>query len=280
MEIITHSLAAVVAAASVSSCSWAHPGANPYRGDPAAALADFAMPDETRRKLRALMATHRYTDIAIITRDDIVGGERYGDLREMHSGRGQICHGAVDRSAWSDQVKELGLVYCVDETCVIVPTVCNNVSLVTRKPEQPSPPAQDDAPIDIEPSAGLPPPVDSPTMEQGGEQTYPFFPPTSPRDGEASGVPDDRWVGVTPGEPCCFIYGGGGWAYPQGEPVVPDDPDDPQTPVTPPPTPQPPPPPEPPVPAVPEVPVSALMFAGLALIVARMRRFRSTSCRA
>jgi len=142
-------------------CSWAHPGANPYRGDPVHALGDFAMPDETRRKLREMMAAHRTTDVATITRDDIVGTDGYTDLREMHSGGGQVCHGAVDRSAWSATRRERGLVYCAEGVCVIVPTICNNVSLVSRKPDHEA--VLDDTPIDIEPAAGpKPAPADAP----------------------------------------------------------------------------------------------------------------------
>lgn len=136
-------------------CSWAHPGANPFRGDPVRALADFDLPVPTRRKLGALMAAHRPTDIVTITRDDIVGEHRYGDLREMHNGGGRTCHGSVDRSAWSAQHRESARVYCADGACVIVPRICNNVALVSRRPDEAAVPG--DSPIDIEPAAGLPP---------------------------------------------------------------------------------------------------------------------------
>jgi hypothetical protein len=147
-------MTAMLATAANTGCSWAQPGANPYRGDPVAALGHFRMPEPTRRKLRALMATHRYTDVVRITRDDIRGEHGYGDLRDMHSGGGQRCQGEVDRSAWDPRREERGLVYCADDSCVIVPTICNNVSLVTRRPETAGP---DDGPLDIEPAAGPPP---------------------------------------------------------------------------------------------------------------------------
>jgi len=135
-------------------CSWAHPGANPFRGDPVRVLADFHLAAPTRRKLGALMAARRPTDVVTITRDDIVGAHRYGELREMHSGGGRTCHGSVDRSAWSAQRREGARVYCADEACVIVPRICNNVALVSRKPDGTT--ARDDPPIDIEPAAGPP----------------------------------------------------------------------------------------------------------------------------
>ena len=120
LHLIMTSVYAATALAAAPGCSWAHPGANPYRGDPVAALADFDLRDDTRRKLHALMAAHETTDIATITRDTIVGhaDAEYADLREMHSGHGQVCHGAVDRSAWSAQRHERALVYCADGVAV------------------------------------------------------------------------------------------------------------------------------------------------------------------
>ena len=184
------------------ACSWTHPGANPYRGDPVQALADFRMPAETRDKLRALMRAHRFTDVAQITRDDIVGDHGYTDLREMHSGRGVVCHGMVDRSAWPATRQERGLVYCADDVCVIVPTICNNVSLVTRKPEHEA--AQDDTPIDIEPAAG---PRPGPTEASTDAATDALAPGqfVAGAGGPEAVGPVVPGVSVAPGEP-----GGGG----------------------------------------------------------------------
>jgi hypothetical protein len=49
----------------------------------------------------------------------------------MHFGAGRVC-ATVDRSAWPADRVERGLVYCEGEHCLIVPTVCGNVSRVTR----------------------------------------------------------------------------------------------------------------------------------------------------
>jgi hypothetical protein len=243
-------------------CSWAHPGANPYRGNPVHALADFDMASPTREKLRALMAAHRYTDVATITRDDIAGVQRYADLREMHSGGGQVCHGAVDRSAWAVDRHERGLVYCADDVCVIVPTICNNVSLVSRKPDQAA--VLDDSPIDISPAAGPPPvPADTTVATAPADATplLDFFPPpdsgssapTSPigsGGGDAGGLPGGGYPGGPiggGGTDCCAIGPigpGGGSATP---------------PVT--------------TSPVPEAPTWALLLAGVALI-ARLKRQR------
>ena len=238
--------------AAPSGCSWAHPGANPYRGDPAHALASFDLPEPTRQKLRVLMDAHRYTDVATITRDDIVGAHTYTGLREMHSGGGQSCHGDVDRSAWSAKHRERGLVYCADDACVIVPTVCNNVSLVSRKPDRVA--ESDDSPIDIEPAAGpTPVPADTPLAAPSTASPLLDFLPPPDAGGGAPGSPDmpvgggGGIGGVGPiggGIPCCDDTG----------PGVPTGPG------------------TPPILAVPEAPTWALLLTGLALVFGRRRR--------
>ena len=269
---ISFVMATVVAATAASGCSWAHPGANPYRGDPTSALADFAMADDTRRRLRALMAAHHYTDVATITRDDIVGQQHYDDLREMHSGHGQTCHGAVDRSAWSDQVQERGLVYCAGDTCVIVPTICNNVSLVTRKPDEHAQAAEDDGPIDISPSAGPPPmAATAPSNEDSGQATPEFLP--APPGDSGSSVDDNAGGGGTSGAACCFIGSGGNGGGGAGNPIASGPTGTPGSSPTGP-TGTPPVGSSPPVSAVPEAPASMLMLAGLAVLLALARRSR------
>ncbi len=258
-------MTSVMATAVAGGCSWAHPGVNPYRGDPPAALADFAMSEETRRQLRALMAARRYTDVVTITRDGISGKANYGDLREMHSGRGQLCHGAVDRSAWSATHEERGLVYCVGETCVIVPTVCNNVSLVTRKPDEAPTLGGVDEPIDISPAAGPPPTTPEVAAAPGPDSgsldfavpESPLFASDSPSggggNGGAPGFPIGGGGGGIPGSP-----GGAGPCCESG-PIGPVGPGMPPavTPTSP----------------VPEAPLWTLMLAGLA-IVGALRRLR------
>ncbi len=241
------------------SCSWAHPGANPYRGDPPAALADFAMSEDTRRQLRTLMAAHRYTDAVTITRDGIAGDRHYADLREMHSGHGQRCHGAVDRSAWSPTHEERGLVYCAGDTCVIVPTVCNNVSLVTRKPDEAPLLGAADEPIDINPAAGPPPATPDAVVAQAPDSApLDFMPaagapatPDSPEGGGGGGgSPIGGGGGSVPigggGGPCCATVPIG----PGSPPVI--------TPTSP----------------VPEAPTGWLLLAGLATVASLRARRR------
>jgi hypothetical protein len=124
---------AVVAAAPAAACSWNDPGHNPYRGTIAAAVDRYTdIPAPVRERLKARMAVHRYDEMAAIRRDSITGRATYApELRDMHFGAGQVCR-TVDRSRWTDAMVERGLVYCEDNHCLIVPTVCRNVSRVTR----------------------------------------------------------------------------------------------------------------------------------------------------
>ncbi len=253
----------VMATAVAGGCSWAHPGANPYRGDPPAALADFAMSEDTRRQLRARMAARRYTDVVTITRDGITGQSRYGELREMHSGHGQVCHGSVDRSAWTPTHEERGLVYCAGDTCVIVPTVCNNVSLVTRKPDEAPALSGADEPIDISPAAGPPPATPDEVVAQGPESGPLEFiaaegapvAPDSPNGGSSGGSGPGGWPGVP--------SGGGGAGFPTlpgggGGPCCDTGPVGPVGPAVPPVT--------SPTSPVPEAPIWSLLLAGLAAV--------------
>lgn len=116
----------------VSACSWDNPGANPYRGSvPAAVHAYQDIPASVRVRLQARMEKHQYDEVVDIKRDQIVGANEYTELRDMHFGGGKLCQ-TVSRSKWAEASVERGLVYCEDEHCLIVPTVCNNVSRVTR----------------------------------------------------------------------------------------------------------------------------------------------------
>lgn len=122
----------IATVAFVAACSWNAPGHNPYSGKPADAVARYTdIPAAPRARLVARVKQHQYDDFADITRDSIVGKHAYTDLRQMHFGNVKVC-GKPDRSRWTDKMIERGMVYCEDGHCVIVPTVCNNVSRVTR----------------------------------------------------------------------------------------------------------------------------------------------------
>ncbi len=265
--IMTTTLATAAAIAPAPDCSWAKPGLDPYRGDPVAVLSDFGLSDDTRAKLRALMAAHQPSDVVRITRDRIVGDAgAYDDLREMHSGHGRVCRGAVDRSAWRPGHVEHALVYCADQACVLVPLVCHNVSLVSRRAVL----ARDDGPIDIEPAAGPRSAAAAPAAptDSAGSDSLPpddgtfGAPPTIGPLGTASGGSGGGFPGPETGGdaggglvpvagppdvgPCCAVIGGPEGGSPAGPGVTP--------------------------PAIPEPPVWTMLLAAWALLLTRRGR--------
>jgi len=157
----------------VDHCDWDQPGAARFGGDVPAAVAHYKeIPAPVRTRLRARMERRDFDDVAEIRRDSIVGRHAYADLREMHFAN-SICH-SVSRAKWSDVAAERGLVYCVDEYCLIVPTVCGNISLVTRLREQGEGVAAIDPPTELafEPPGAItlapvdvPPLVDAPPLD-------------------------------------------------------------------------------------------------------------------
>jgi hypothetical protein len=104
-------------------------------GDVVAAVDGYRdIPEDVRGRLEARMASRQYDDLVSIRRDGIEGqhGYRYdGTIREMHFGTRELCH-SVTRSSWSPAMQERGLVYCDSGQCILVPTVCRNVSRITR----------------------------------------------------------------------------------------------------------------------------------------------------
>lgn len=133
-------ITAIAAAAVITgNCSWDRPGANPFRGNDLAAAVDHYkdIPAKQREELKAKISKRQYDDIATIKRDSIAGKNDYSDLRDMHFGSPvKVCR-SVTMNKWSDQMVERGLVYCSQDTCLIVPTVCNNLSRISIRPKPP-----------------------------------------------------------------------------------------------------------------------------------------------
>jgi hypothetical protein len=124
--------------ATAAQCSWDRPGVDPFMGNIPAAVDRYTdIPADVRARLKARMAKRQYDEIATIRRDSITGRHRYSEeLRDMHFGQGRVCR-TVTRTRWAPDTVERGLVYCEAEHCIIVPTVCRNVSRVTRLPGGP-----------------------------------------------------------------------------------------------------------------------------------------------
>jgi hypothetical protein len=172
----------------LDACSWDNPGQSPFTGSvPATVYAYAEIPKEARDRLYARMQRHAFDDLAQITADTIVGQHEYTDLRAMHFGGGKLCK-TVSRAKWGAR-REIGLVYCDGIYCLIVPTVCRNVSLVTR----------------VVPLA--PPPAPEPVLP--GVPAVPDTPPGEP--GVATGVPIEPGVPDLPGTPVAQPYGPHGW---------------------------------------------------------------------
>lgn len=223
-------VASVLAAAVIATtpaCSWDNPGANRYTGDVSRAVQHYTdIPKDVRDKLQARMEKKQYDEVADITRDNISGGSDYTNLRDMHFGANKVCT-TVTRDKWKLLAKERGLVYCEAEHCIIVPTVCGNVSRVTKvkggaggvggAPSGggvvggiPSGPGLAFAPLvfpeeptfqSVQSSDPLPPPLVA-------QPHYPWFPP----------IYDPWWPGGGGG--CC-------WTNPPFEPELPPIPEPP-----------------------------------------------------
>ena len=153
--LIAAAMLAPTLSVATTECSWDRPGHNPFMGDVVAAVDRYKdIPAATRTKLKARMAARQYDEIATIRRDSIEGAAIYApDITGMHFGQGQVC-GTVTRERWTQQMRERGLVYCEDGECILVPTVCRNVSRIKRLRTAPTPQPAGDEPIDISPSAG------------------------------------------------------------------------------------------------------------------------------
>jgi hypothetical protein len=124
--------ALAISAGSLPVCSWDRPGHNPFKGDTVAAVDRYTdIPTPVRAALKQRMAARQYDEVAAIRRDSIEGRYSYSELRDMHFGQGQVCR-TVTRDKWAPDAVERGLVYCESGHCLIVPTVCRNVSRITR----------------------------------------------------------------------------------------------------------------------------------------------------
>lgn len=160
----------------VQNCSWDKPGHNPFMGDVVAAVDRYTdIPADVRARLKRRMAKRDYDDIADIRRDSVKGRHDYDtSIRDMHFGTNRVCS-SVSRAAWSPTQQERGLVYCEGDQCIIVPTVCRNVSRITRHQPRAVASAVAAAPegapegelIFPPPAAGVPPAADAAAPEGG-----------------------------------------------------------------------------------------------------------------
>jgi PEP-CTERM motif len=118
----------------VAHCSWDRPGHNPFMGEVVPAIDRYTeIPTPVRQRLKERMQARRYDDLVEIRRDSIRGKHDYGsEIRDMHFALDRVCS-QVTRRAWTDAMRERGLVYCDSGHCILVPTVCRNVSRIERR---------------------------------------------------------------------------------------------------------------------------------------------------
>ncbi|MFO1249934.1 MAG: MHFG family PEP-CTERM protein [Inhella sp.] len=197
-------LAASTSTATLPHCSWNRPGANPFTGDLIAAVDRYQdIPQATRAKLKARMAKREYDEIALITRGAILGKSTYNaDISDMHFGSGQVCK-TVSRQRWSDTHQERGLVYCQDGHCLIVPTVCRNLSRIVRNQLEPIAGAAEEEPMVLAAALDGDAPLEFEAPGAGGDQPLAgasFDSLASAPEGSELG-PHSRPAGLVPAGP-------------------------------------------------------------------------------
>lgn len=258
----------------LDNCSWNRPGVDPFMGDVVAAVdryTDIAPP--VREQLKERMRARQYDEIVVISRDAIRGKGNYNArISEMHFGPGRVCRN-VTRAGWSEQMQERGLVYCVQGQCILVPTICRNVSRITQAPAAAPPAASGAAPGGAAPVAAAPaapetagvPLIDNPDALRGGSFTGGAMPPEV---ASTPFLPFDYVRTVSDIGPPAGMGGGGGGGKPpdQGSSsIVPPAVILPTLPPTGPTV----------LPAVPEPHTWAMLLAGLALTAFATRKRRA-----
>ena len=157
----------------LAQCSWDRPGRNAFTGDVVAAVDRYTdIPTLVRTRLKERMQAREYDDMVDIRRDSIKGKFEYASaIRDMHFGNGRVCR-TVTRGKWTAQTHERGLVYCEGQHCILVPTVCRNVSRIDRKPEL----VASDV---LKPPPGVPPapPLAADSLEGAAGAAAPRAPP-------------------------------------------------------------------------------------------------------
>ena len=136
-------LALAASGATLPHCSWDRPGVNPSwamwsRRWIAIRTSRLRCVPRSRRACKS----RDYDEIVSIQRDEIKGSKAmYGSaISEMHFGANNVCK-TVSRAKWTQKYEERGLVYCEEGQCILVPTVCRNVSRIQRLTPRASAPA-------------------------------------------------------------------------------------------------------------------------------------------
>lgn len=202
----------------VARCNWDSPGHNPFMGEVVAAIDRYSdIPTPVRMKLKQRMHKRQYDDLVDIRRDSITGRHQYEPtIRDMHFGLDRVCR-QVTRANWSTKMQERGLVYCEAEHCILVPTVCRNVSRIERRPssvaatqEGPATAQTPAATSSVAMADGAPPTAGSSFAEgvagttvalwPTGDNAMPTLDSTLPPTGAGpGGAPGGSWIAIAGG---------------------------------------------------------------------------------
>ena len=159
----------------VAVCSWDRPGHNPFMGDVVAAVDRYSdIPTPVRVRLKQRMQARQYDEMVDIRRDSIRGKADYQPaIRDMHFGLDRVC-AQVSRSGWTPAMQERGLVYCESGHCILVPTVCRNVSRIERAPAAIAGAPAGEAPVGAAVPNPAPGPTDASSERFAGEPEAPL----------------------------------------------------------------------------------------------------------
>lgn len=199
--------ALALAAAVTATCNWGDRGLDPFMGDLPSAVDTYTqIPKATREALKAKMRARQFDDTAHITGAGIKSSTwNYGPLRMMHFGNGSRLCGVVNTSMWpAGDPGERALIYTVGNWSIAVPSVCRNVSLITRgeriTPPSPmriaTPPAVVD-PLPVVADAPVPPVEPGPLSDalppmSFAQQTIPPYAPPADEYPERQSM-DQPW---------------------------------------------------------------------------------------
>ena len=120
-------------------CPWPDPGADPFRGDQAAAVMALAEIPLAERIQLADQVRQQYGWRRVMVTRDAADDGRLTELRSMNFGAGRICAGAVDRSMWPPGRHESGRAFAVGRWTVVTFDSCRNVALATDAWAMPAP---------------------------------------------------------------------------------------------------------------------------------------------
>lgn len=114
----------------LTACNWDNPGHDPYTNTVSAALSQFSIPAAHKNVIEAQIKAGANTGMVFITKDGLVSPDRnLSTFMMMTFGKNKMCYG-VERTRWADSHYEPAKLYCSGDYCVMIPTVCGNITQV------------------------------------------------------------------------------------------------------------------------------------------------------